>query len=63
PAFDREAMKIEVSLLVEWYLPHKRGKPLTDGEKRDFFAIWDDLIDALAGCETGLLLRDFHSPN
>lgn len=63
PPFDRQAMKIEVSLLVEWYLPHKRGGALTDGEKRDYYAIWDGLIDALAGCETGLLLRDFHSPN
>jgi tRNA threonylcarbamoyl adenosine modification protein YjeE len=63
PSFDRQAMKIEVSLLVEWYLPHKRGKALTDGEKRDYYAIWDGLIGALAGCETGLLLRDFHSPN
>ncbi|NTA38395.1 tRNA (adenosine(37)-N6)-threonylcarbamoyltransferase complex ATPase subunit type 1 TsaE [Agrobacterium salinitolerans] len=63
PPFDRQAMKIEVSLLVEWYLPHKRGGALTDGEKQDYYAIWDGLIDALAGCETGLLLRDFHSPN
>ncbi|MFK0207544.1 tRNA (adenosine(37)-N6)-threonylcarbamoyltransferase complex ATPase subunit type 1 TsaE [Agrobacterium sp. NPDC090283] len=63
PPFDRQAMKTEVSLLVEWYLPHKRGGALTDGEKREYYAIWDGLIDALAGCETGLLLRDFHSPN
>ncbi|HCD83575.1 MAG TPA: bifunctional tRNA (adenosine(37)-N6)-threonylcarbamoyltransferase complex ATPase subunit type 1 TsaE/phosphotransferase, partial [Agrobacterium sp.] len=63
PPFDRQAMKIEVSLLVEWYLPHKRGKPLTDGEKSDYYALWDRLIDTLADCETGLLLRDFHSPN
>ncbi|MFK3778725.1 tRNA (adenosine(37)-N6)-threonylcarbamoyltransferase complex ATPase subunit type 1 TsaE [Agrobacterium sp. NPDC089420] len=63
PPFDRQAMKIEVSLLVEWYLPHKRGKPLTDSEKNDYNALWDGLIDSLAGCETGLVLRDFHSPN
>lgn len=63
PPFDRQAMKIEVSLLAEWYLPHKRGKPLTDSEKSDYYALWDSLIDSLADCETGLLLRDFHSPN
>ncbi len=56
-------MKIEVSLLAEWYLPHKRGKPLTDSEKSDYYAQWDRLIDQLADCETGLVLRDFHSPN
>ncbi|UXT66430.1 tRNA (adenosine(37)-N6)-threonylcarbamoyltransferase complex ATPase subunit type 1 TsaE [Agrobacterium tumefaciens] len=63
PPFDRQAMKIEVSLLAEWYLPHKRGKPLTDSEKSDYYAQWDRLIDQLADCETGLVLRDFHSPN
>ncbi|NSL20251.1 tRNA (adenosine(37)-N6)-threonylcarbamoyltransferase complex ATPase subunit type 1 TsaE [Agrobacterium tumefaciens] len=63
PPFDRPAMKIEVSLLVEWYVPHKRGKSLSDTEKRDYYALWDSLIDALSGCESGLLLRDFHSPN
>ncbi|TZG38531.1 tRNA (adenosine(37)-N6)-threonylcarbamoyltransferase complex ATPase subunit type 1 TsaE [Agrobacterium sp. B1(2019)] len=63
PSFDPHAMKIEVSLLAEWYLPYKRGKPLTDGEKSDYYALWDGLIDQLADCETGLLLRDFHSPN
>lgn len=63
PPFDRQAIKIEVSLLAEWYLPHKRGKPLTDGEKSDYYVLWDSLIDALSSCETGLLLRDFHSPN
>ncbi|UXS10432.1 tRNA (adenosine(37)-N6)-threonylcarbamoyltransferase complex ATPase subunit type 1 TsaE [Agrobacterium tumefaciens] len=63
PPFDRQAMKIEVSLLAEWYLPHKRGKPLTDSEKSEYYAQWDRLIDQLADCETGLVLRDFHSPN
>jgi aminoglycoside/choline kinase family phosphotransferase len=63
PAFDPEAMKIEVSLLVEWYLPFKRGSAVSDSEKREYFAIWDTLIADLEGCETGLLLRDFHSPN
>ncbi|MQB11209.1 tRNA (adenosine(37)-N6)-threonylcarbamoyltransferase complex ATPase subunit type 1 TsaE [Agrobacterium sp. ICMP 6402] len=63
PPFDRKAMKIEVSLLADWYLPHKRGKPLNDSEKSDYDALWDSLIDSLADCETGLLLRDFHSPN
>jgi tRNA threonylcarbamoyl adenosine modification protein YjeE len=63
PVFDAQAMKIEVSLLVEWYLPFKRGAPVRDDEKREYFAIWDGLIASLKDCETGLLLRDFHSPN
>lgn len=63
PDFDRTAMKIETRLLVDWYLPWKRGAPATDQEKQEYAAIWDDLIDLIATSEKNLLLRDFHSPN
>ena len=63
PSFDAEAMKIEVSLLVDWYLPHVRGNVVSDAEKQDYLAVWDKVIAGLSGTETGLLLRDFHSPN
>lgn len=63
PDFDRDAMQIEVSLLTDWYLPWKRGNAATDGERADYRAVWDRLIDSLASAERNLLLRDFHSPN
>lgn len=64
PLFDADAMKIEASLLVDWYLPHINGGKNTDeAERQAFFAAWDQLIAKLADVETGLLLRDFHSPN
>jgi len=63
PDFDRTAMKIETSLLIDWYLPWKRGEKASDAERAGYFAVWDHLIDLLATSETKLLLRDFHSPN
>ncbi|MDI7863021.1 tRNA (adenosine(37)-N6)-threonylcarbamoyltransferase complex ATPase subunit type 1 TsaE [Rhizobiaceae bacterium n13] len=63
PDFDRTAMKMEARLLVDWHLPWKRGAPATDEERQEYLAIWDGLIDQLAGGETNLLLRDYHSPN
>ena len=64
PRFDADAMKIETSLLLDWYLPHMHdGKPTDDAKRQDFFAVWDQLIGKLADVETGLVLRDFHSPN
>ncbi len=63
PDFDRTAMKIETRLLIDWYLPWKRGAPATEQEKQEYAAIWDDLIDLIETAETNLLLRDFHSPN
>ncbi|WP_426231461.1 tRNA (adenosine(37)-N6)-threonylcarbamoyltransferase complex ATPase subunit type 1 TsaE [Pararhizobium sp. DWP3-4] len=61
--FDRTAMKIETSLLLDWYLPWKRGEKASDAERHDYFAVWDQLIDLMASSEKKLLLRDFHSPN
>lgn len=63
PDFDRTAIKIETSLLVDWYLPWKRGAPASDRERSDYFGIWDRLIDVLGSAEKNLILRDFHSPN
>lgn len=64
PPFDADAMKIEASLLVDWYLPHiQGGKPADEAQRQAFFAVWDELIAKLSDVETGLLLRDFHSPN
>ena len=63
PDFDRTAMSMEARLLLDWYLPWKRGEPASEAERADYLAIWDDLIDQLAASEKSLLLRDLHSPN
>ncbi|SIR28991.1 hypothetical protein SAMN05880590_11645 [Rhizobium sp. RU35A] len=64
PDFDPVAMKIETRLLVDWYLPWKRGgAPVTEAEKEAYATIWDGLIAELADAERHLLLRDYHSPN
>jgi len=63
PDFDATAMKMEVSLLVDWYLPWKRGMKPAAEERRAYLSIWDNLIEELSSSEKNLLLRDFHSPN
>ncbi|WP_183754849.1 tRNA (adenosine(37)-N6)-threonylcarbamoyltransferase complex ATPase subunit type 1 TsaE [Rhizobium sp. BK181] len=64
PDFDRTAMKMEVRLVLDWYLPWKRGGiAASDAERDEYLAIWDRLIDELDTAEKSLLLRDFHSPN
>ena len=63
PDFDRTAMAMEARLLLDWYFPWKRGREASDEERAEYLAIWDSLIDDLAGSEQSLLLRDFHSPN
>jgi tRNA threonylcarbamoyl adenosine modification protein YjeE len=63
PNFDPAAMKIETSLLLDWYVPHIRNEAIDEHERQRFFHAWDQLIEKLSDAETGLLLRDFHSPN
>lgn len=63
PKYSREAMLIEVELLLDWYAPRMKGKPLLKSEKDAFLKIWNDLIDVLDESETALCLRDYHSPN
>ena len=63
PVFDRDAMLIETGLLIEWYLPYVTGTPASDTLRDDFEALWNAALDRIAGAETSLLMRDFHSPN
>lgn len=63
PPFDRGALAIEVELLLEWYIPRFTGKPADAGLRREFAAVWDGLFDRLERAETGIVQRDYHSPN
>lgn len=63
PAYDRDALGIEVELLLDWYAPAKKGAPPAAGDRQAFLDIWARLFDRLEGAEKRLVLRDFHSPN
>lgn len=63
PAFDREAILIEVDLLAQWYAPYRLGGKLDAARYDEFVAIWEDLADEIEAAEKSILLRDFHSPN
>ncbi|CAN7635211.1 tRNA (adenosine(37)-N6)-threonylcarbamoyltransferase complex ATPase subunit type 1 TsaE [Rhizobium sp. LjRoot254] len=64
PHFDRETLKFEAEVLLDWHIPWRRGgQKASAAEAREYFEIWDYLIDELTGLETNLVLRDYHSPN
>jgi N-acetylmuramate 1-kinase len=63
PPYDHGALMIEARLMLEWYVPYRLGRAASDGESRTFDALWDELIAVLGRSETGLILRDYHSPN
>ncbi len=63
PPYDRDAMRIETDLLIDWYLPNMAGRTFSAAERVAYDAAWNTVLDRLAGCETSIVLRDFHSPN
>jgi N-acetylmuramate 1-kinase len=62
PAFDVDAMLIEVSLLLDWYLPD-RGVEVTAAMRDEFLAIWRRLLGEALAVPATWVIRDFHSPN
>lgn len=62
PTFDVAAMLIEVSLLLDWYLPD-RGVAVTDAMREGFFALWGEILAPVLARPETWVIRDFHSPN
>ncbi len=63
PRFDVDAMLVEVSLMLDWYLPD-RSVTVGPRTRADFFDLWRELlITRIAAAPATWVLRDYHSPN
>jgi len=62
PPFDVDAMLIEVSLLLDWYLPD-RGVAVTEAMQAEFYALWHGILTPVLAKPETWVIRDFHSPN
>lgn len=62
PRFDVEAMMIEVSLLLDWYLPD-RQVTVTRGMRDEFLTLWHGLLTEALAVPSTWVIRDYHSPN
>jgi len=62
PAYDMDALLIEVELLLEWYLP-RQGIVVTEDAQADFLGHWRDALQGALDVAPTWVLRDFHSPN
>lgn len=63
PDYDRKAMLIEISLMLDWYLPAEGGRELAEDERKSLLDAWNRVFDRLGGAEKSIVLRDYHSPN
>ncbi len=63
PAYDLGNLDAEVSVFLDWGMPHLLGRAATEAERASFLAAWRPLFEEiLAGPQTWCL-RDYHSPN
>ncbi len=62
PAFDVDAMLIEIGLMLEWYLPD-RGVPPSQVLRAEFLEIWRELLESPLAVKPTWVIRDYHSPN
>ncbi len=63
PPFDRDALMIEVDLLLDWYVPWKTGATADSSLRGQFADAWNEVFDRLGLAEKSIVLRDIHSPN
>ncbi len=62
-AYDREAMTIEVELVLDWFWPFAKASTPSDKERSEFLDIWQELFPLADYPEPVWILRDYHSPN
>jgi tRNA threonylcarbamoyl adenosine modification protein YjeE len=62
PVFDTNALLVEIGLMPEWYLPD-RGVALSESSRKEFVAMWRELLETSVSPARTWVLRDFHSPN
>lgn len=61
--YDAALLQQEADLLVDWYLPQKRGRPSADPLRREYRALWRSLYPLAAEATPVLVLRDYHADN
>jgi tRNA threonylcarbamoyl adenosine modification protein YjeE len=62
PAFDTDALLVEIGLMLEWYLPDRGVEP-TSNMRAEFVTMWRELLSKPAQAPKTWVMRDFHSPN
>lgn len=62
-AYDREAMTIEVELVLDWFWPFAKASTPSPKDRAEFLEIWSELFSLAEHNKPVWILRDYHSPN
>lgn len=63
PTYDKQALEIEVELLLDWFWPMAKGEAAPDAARTEFLRLWRELFAQLEDEPVAWVLRDYHSPN
>jgi N-acetylmuramate 1-kinase len=63
PAYDMDALSIEIELLIDWYAPYIARAQLSSGAKATFVNLWRQAVQDILSHRQVWTLRDYHSPN
>src|SRR5208337_2310513 len=63
PDYGREALEVELDLVLQWYFKLLTGRAAAPELTASFFEAWSPFLDWLGRQPKGLTLRDYHSPN
>ncbi|MEZ5922698.1 MAG: phosphotransferase, partial [Parvularculaceae bacterium] len=61
-AYDRLAMEAEVSLLIDWYWPFRKGEKPADDQRAEYLGGWRAALESLPPPSL-IVLRDYHAEN
>jgi N-acetylmuramate 1-kinase len=62
-AYDREAMTIEVELVLDWFWPFAKASLPSDKDRAEFLKAWTELFPLADHDPPVWIMRDYHSPN
>lgn len=63
PSYDRDALEIELALLLDWFWPLAKGSPVPAEIRAGYEAAWRQALPLAAPERAVWVLRDYHSPN
>lgn len=63
PSYDLGNLEAEVSVFLDWGIPHLLDRPASAAERAAFLALWRPLFDEILAGPRTWCLRDYHSPN
>ena len=63
PSYDDDRLLGEAALLVDWYLPARRGAPIPPALRQEYLDLWRAVLPVARAVPATLVLRDYHVDN